>query len=239
MSENRTLLYLGSKNIEQYIAQHPIHWHDRDAAGRGGLGDSAGVPPTPAVQEFLALLLQRQDLFTQQEYTDFCFNQWNNSEKKDWVTQKTKPQRYGLTAKCFRNWYPSMIDSLHVYSLLVESKAFTKCILDSYVDACSKQDLLVSSDNRPLFAINLFWEGALNNRKYKNAHRSSAGTPVSQAFDVPLPKSRPTKRPGNKRWYCIKDFEPIFHYISNHDSLWDMPIVPCTCGYHVKRTGVA
>lgn len=227
MSE--TLLYIGSKAIEQYIASHPINWHDKSLACRNGLGDQAGMPPTPMVYEFLSLLKKRQALFTQSEYRDHCFQQWD-----DWPALQDTLYRKGVEAKLYRNVYPSMIDSLHVYSLLVEAKWFDKCVLDSTTDAVSKHDLLAFRGSLPPIALDLFAgsSSAISDRQYKKSHRQSLTGIICQTYEVPLSMARPARRPGNKRWYCLKDFEQVYaDYCAQH-SLWDTFIVQCTCGYH-------
>ena len=109
MEERVTLLYFRSDYVVDFISQHPIDWKDRALAMRGGAGDQAGVTPTPAVHEFLSLLGKKQALFTQEEYHRYCAFVW-----RDWLLGKPEIQRQGVEAKLYRNFYPSMIDSLHV-----------------------------------------------------------------------------------------------------------------------------
>src|SRR5262245_41698737 len=110
------LVYIKSPVILDYLTQHPIDWSHRDLAKRGGVGDSAGMTPTPAVREFLSLLRERRGaLFTQEDFAQHCQQAW-----REWWSQKTLPQQKGVIAKLYRNFYPSLIDSLYVWALLVE-----------------------------------------------------------------------------------------------------------------------
>lgn len=224
---NETLLYMGSKHIEQYIAANPVYWHEKKLAERGGVGDQAGMPPTPMVYEFLHLLKIKQSLFTQAEYRDHCFQEWY-----EWPALWDALLKKGVEAKLYRNVYPSMVDSLYVYSLLVEARWFDKCVLDSTADAISKHDLLVFRGDLPPIALDLFAGSvsAINDRQYKKMHRRALSGIDCQAYEVPLPMGRPQKHPGNKRWYCLKDFEQVYIDYCKEYSLWDTPVVSCTCG---------
>ena len=59
-----TLMYIPSDTIVRYVSENPIDWGSKDLAKRGGPGDQAGITPTPAVEEFLRLLIERRELFT-------------------------------------------------------------------------------------------------------------------------------------------------------------------------------
>jgi len=228
MSENNvTLLYLGSKAIKNYIARHPIVWANSELAKRGGIGDKAGMPPTPMVYEFFSLVAQKQGLFTQEEYKDYCFEQW-----KTWDKLAHQDMREGITAKLYRNVYPSMINTLHAWSLLVEAGWFDRCIIDTATDALSKHDLIVSRSGRPPIALDLYiqTERAVVDRQYKLAHRKSSRDCAYQSLDVPLPiNDRKKEHPGNMRWYCLRDFAHVHSSYYKDDML---PDIPCTCGCH-------
>lgn len=231
-----TLIYIGSNAIEQYIANHSISWHSRDLASRGGMGDQLGMPPTSSVSEFLFLLKQKQGLFTQSEYRDHCFCRWGEADARWKYLLQSEERRKGIEAKLFRNFYPSMIDSLHVYSLLVEAGWFDKCVLDSLNDAVGKHDIIVSRGEETPIALDLYFgsPAAISDRQYKQKHRQASNGIVCRAYDIPLPATRPTRKPGNKRWYCLKDFEKVYVERIQQSTLWDAFIVPCTCGYCVK-----
>jgi hypothetical protein len=117
MMERLLLLYFPSRYIVEYVTRHPIDWADRELAKRGGDGDMAGKPPTPSVQEFLALLYETGELFTQEEYWARCADQWQT-----WINERIahhadlakrdarhrQPRIYdGLRAKAYRNFYPA------------------------------------------------------------------------------------------------------------------------------------
>jgi len=242
MNENRvTLIYLSSKLIENYIARHPVSWSDEKLAKRGGIGDQAGMPPTSSVGEFFSLVAQKQGLFTQAEYRDHCFDQWRECDPT-WSQKLTKEMKDGITAKLYRNFYPSMINTLHVWSLLVEAQWFDMCVIDTMTDALSKHDLILYRKHREVketlpIALDLFIgsKQSIADRQYKLARRKSLREFVCESFEVPLSMDRPQKQPGNMRWYCLKDFERIYASYLLKSSLWELTSVPCTCGYCTNR----
>lgn len=186
--------------IVRYVTENPINWSSSELAGKGRVGDTAGVTPTPAVEEFLSLLRQWQRLFTQHDYWLFCVTRWDG-----WLASKTPMQIEGVKAKLYRNFYPSMIDSLHVWAMLAMSRKFDYCVLDSYKDAIGKTDLtLMRQGQQWKVALRIGSDAAERNRIYKNAYRGSA----VNCIEVPLPLSR-QRAPGNKRWYNIEDFAGI------------------------------
>lgn len=200
-----TLIYIPSHKIVEYITQHPIAWMEdkKDFAQRGGWGDRAGVPPTPSVEEFLRLLILKQGLFTQREYFSHCFKQW-----RPWIEDlgsiKTEPgmnKRVGLKAKLYRNFYPSMIDSLHVWAMLSETGKFDSCVMSSTLDAVSKTDLIVRNgcDSIPIAIIGPTRRAA-NDRAFKveNRNGEEGGACITLQMDL-----RWERQPGNKRWFTL------------------------------------
>lgn len=229
-----TLIYLNSHFIINYIDRHPICWPSEKLAKRGGSGDRAGIPPTSMVYEFFSLLSQKQGLYTQREYRDHCFEQW-----KGWKSLDDEKSRAGVSAKLFRNVYPAMINTLHAWALLVEAGWFSICVVDTFTDAFSKHDLIVyrGADRCNPIALDLFIDtkASRSDRAYKQSHRKATRDFVGDFFEIPLKTAdRPKKMPGNMRWYCLRDFESVYTKIRNRDSIWDTPVVLCTCGYHLK-----
>lgn len=195
-----SLIYIPSSVIVEYVASNPINWLEKYKlmARRGGAGDTAGVTPTPAVYEFLALYHHQKGLFTQKEYAEWCFEQW-----RDWLGEKTEDQRRGVGTKLYRNFYPSMIDSLHVWSMMVESGGFHACILDSTQDAIGKTDItLVRNGVSHRVALLINTTNGIGDRRYKLAHRNTDND--LSCIEIRLPLSR-EKSPGNKRWYVQTD----------------------------------
>jgi hypothetical protein len=207
MRHGITLLYFNSQHIVRYLADHPIDWVDeyKSYAQRGGYGDQAGVPPTPAVEEFLALLSTKHELFTQREYLDWCYSQW-----KGWWPTNPKLGD-GLSVKLYRNFYPSMIDSLHAWALLVESGKFASCTIDSYADAIAKTDITVQTftGDRFSLALRVDTPSSRDSAKYKEEHREGYEDIQALTIWLPCDKTRP-KSPGQKRWYQVSDFEVLF-----------------------------
>lgn len=195
-----SLIYVPSWAIVEYVASNPVNWldHMRHMAKRGGIGDTAGVTPTPAVYEFLSLYHHEKGLFTQRRYAEWCFAQW-----REWLGEKTDDQRRGVGVKLYRNFYPSMIDSLHVWAMMVEAGGFHTCILDSTQDAIGKTDLtLVQRGISYHVALLIDSANSVGDRRYKLGHRS--GDAPADCIEIRLPLSR-EKTPGNKRWYSPAD----------------------------------
>jgi hypothetical protein len=199
-----TLMYLHSDYIVSYVTNHPIDWQNeyRELARRGGAGDTAGVTPTPAVGEFLHVLSQRQSLFTQQDYLIHCRKVW-----QDWWGGLSDAQEKGMIAKLYRNFYPSMIDSLHVWAMLSEVGWFDVCYLDAYEDAIGKTDLTFKSGDKVIkLALMGPTRQAREDRDYKLTHRNN-GRGI-EAVEAQLSLSR-VRSPGNKRWFRLSDFAQI------------------------------
>jgi len=198
-ADSMALVYIKSQSILDFLEKHPVNWANRDLAKRGGMGDSAGMPPTPAVREFLSLLRQTHDLFTQDAFASHCQHAWS-----DWWDTLNDRQQLGVTAKLYRNFYPSLIDSLHVWSLLVEAQWFDRCIMDSCDDATGDTDLTLTRDDKTIrVALIGPTAAAQEDRHFKRTYRHN-GVPVS-CYTVQLPAQRPMA-PGNKRWFCLDDF---------------------------------
>lgn len=219
MDRRIVLLYFPSRYIVEYISKHPIDWGDRELARRGGDGDRAGIPPTPSVQEFLSLLSERRELFTQREFWDYCAAKW-----QDWLDgQVRKFQTWpeysrprvvdGLRAKAFRNFYPSMIDSLHAWSMLSETGMFDRCIMDTYDDATGKSDITVTGHGVDCrIALIGPTKYATQDRTFKEQHRAGYED-ANKSVLVQMPEER-ERQPGNKRWYRPSDFLRVYTALS-------------------------
>ena len=202
----RALIYIPSSKIVNFVASNPIDWGDEIKIGlgtiqivlgqmakRGSYGDQAGVTPTPAVEEFINLLIEKRGLFTQGEYMEHCLNVWD-----PWFSSKHYLQRLGVIAKLYRNFYPSMIDSLHVWSMLCESGSFDMCLLSATEDAIGKSDLVLRNGAKELrLALLGPTSRASDDRSYKIAHRNNGS---ADCIEVKMPFNY-HKSPGNKRWF--------------------------------------
>lgn len=193
-----SLAYVPSTQIVRYIEKNPISWSDRELAKIGGPGDKAGVTPTPAVGEFLCLFAQLGRLFTQDEYADFCFQKWQR-----WLGEKSFDQTLGVRAKLFRNFYPAMIDSLHVWAMACESYRFESCQLSALEDVIGKSDLVLWKNGKSIrLALLIGSTSGRDTRSYKLKHRPHVND--AQVVEMVLPMAR-RAYPGRKRWYTIQD----------------------------------
>jgi len=207
--ESKTLMYLNSQYIVDYLSQHPIEqktWTPKigKLAKLNGVGDQCGMPPTPVVYEFLQMLLIKKGLFTQCEYHNHCWNVW-----AVWLRPKSDKQREGLAAKLYRNFYPSMIDTLHVWSILAETKLFPMCYLDSREDVKRKSDLTVITHLQQEYHIQLYigTKASQQDALYKKQYRTPSNSLTTTRVELTLDRER---NPGNKRWYTLDDFQFLF-----------------------------
>lgn len=195
------LTYFSSRCIEGYVKEHPIEWPSRELAGTV---KNMRIPFS-CIGEFFELLKERKGLFTQEEYVDYVFDKWGAVLKRLVIDEHE-----GLAARLKRNFYPSAVDSLHVFALLVESGEVEKCTLDTLDDVVSKIDLSVTSKDDLRIGIALR-AGSFEAQKWavhKKAHRGGSANNM-HVVEVPLPMDRP-KCPGNKRWYRTEDFGEVF-----------------------------
>lgn len=185
--------------MEEFLCRHPMEWLDTEMSARGEEGDRAGITPTPAVREFLALCQAAPELFTHQQYTDHCVQQWDA-----WFSTLSLPRQRGVIAKLRNNFYPAMIDTLHAQALLVEACVFDFVLLDWQSDVKDKVDLILQKQNR-ILRLGLVGPSprARANREFKLVHRP--GKYDQHIITITMSWNRPTSR-GNKRWFTTEDF---------------------------------
>jgi len=201
MAKHIVLSYFSSDAIKEFCANNPIDWADREIANTfGNL-----LTPTSAMAVFFDLLTQHGSLFTQSEYVQGAWATWDG-----WKSELEKDAIMGIEARLYRNFYPSAVDSLHVWALLVESGQFARCTLDTAQDAYSKTDLTVWTCEGDSVKIALSAGNKYSQKwaRYKRRVRGGARGAIS----VLLSMSRP-KFPGNKRWYRLEDLIPVFEIL--------------------------
>lgn len=110
-------------------------------------------------------------------------------------------------SRLYRNFYPSAIDSLHVWAMLVETGCFACCALDVMKDAVDKTDLTVWTLDRQCVKICLYVDSP--NCKWWTRYKRSIRGKAAGAIDLILKMERP-KGVGNKRWYTLEDLLPVF-----------------------------
>lgn len=206
-----SLIYMSSHHIVDYISRHPIMWMDdkKAMAELRGAGDRAGVPPVPAVEMWISCLRSKERLFTQDEYAAHCLA---DPRWAAWLRGKHTELIEGVSVKLFRNFYPSMIDSLHVWALLAETGLFDSCIVETDRDAISKVDMIVTTEGQRLpLAIRGPTQEATWAKEYKVKHRGTGDS--RNAIELALSIKKP-RAPGNKRWF---DAEEVVTSILTHD----------------------
>jgi hypothetical protein len=192
---SQRLIALSPDHIVDVVSRTPIDWTHKS------LGNSPSSPgnlltPTPAVGEFLACLKECRDLMSWHAYVAWCRVQW-----RDWLNNLEPLQRSGVEARLCCNFYVSMVDSLHVWSMVAREGWFDVCVLDSQDDAVSKTDItLVRGDTRLRVALRADTPWSNDWHRYKHEHRRGD----SQAVELVLTMDRP-RSPGNKRWFTRDD----------------------------------
>ncbi len=222
MSQIR-LMYFNSDSIVRFVEEHPIDWMQPWrpwAVKRGCIADQAGVPPIANVEVFFALLSETKALFPQKEYFTSCINSWG----EQWIESlKDKPIRGGesilngkprepgwtdqqcflhaLRVKAYRNFYPSCLDSLHVWSLLVEWGNFDECVLDVTEDVIGHTDITVKA-NGETYPIALH-SGIGRGQEWLRHKQQARGAPNDKYVITFHPDS--SQGAGGKRWYTPED----------------------------------
>lgn len=212
MKTNLRLEYYSSRHIQEFVTRFPVDWCDdrKYLANRVGcLADLCGRPPVPSMLVFFQTVIGH-GLITQDQMWIASLEEWG----QDFPPETCEARKRGyskakcleaLQVKCFRNFYSSAIDSLHVFALLVECRVAGRCTLDCAQDVCSATDLIVESYNHHFtIALVAGSSSGQNSLNHKRSHRQAK--PCD--FTLPLPMDRP-KTPGNKRWYNPDDLKPI------------------------------
>ena len=199
MAKHTRLVYYASRVIVDFCAENPIDWHDRQDADMAG---DWRIQP-PAMSVFFDLLAAKRGLFTQGEFLE-CAQTVPMLRNTDPYPTLTDDEQRCFRARLARNFYPSGIDTLHAWSLLVESGRFAHCVLDTADDAINKVDMTATAHGGGVYRFALRIDSPTA-EKYRA--RKDARFPAHEdTIDVLLPMSRP-RNPGNKRWYQVEDFE--------------------------------
>jgi len=126
-------------------------------------------------------------------------------------------QKKGISHRLFRNFYPSAIDSLHVWAMLVETGRFDRCVVSTKDDVVGKTDISVwaiDADTPIQVALHVDNEYTRRWTAYK---RSARGDVPTGLVDVMLTLDRP-RRPGNKRWYTVEDLTLVLQAASTKEA---------------------
>jgi hypothetical protein len=218
------LISISSDYILSFCAEHPIIWYplsnfgqdgsvyrrtrewQQTARRRGGVGDKK--TPTPAVGVFLDLLIKRDGvLFTQEQYAQYTKKIWN-----DWLEELTTDERLGIYVRLYAQFYPAMIDSLHVWSILSEERVADVCFLDSFNDVVAKTDLtLIKGEQSVKIALRSGGASGRRTAEYKIARRKGGCEPPD-CFPVWLDMDE-RQGIGRKRWYKLSDFADVIAYL--------------------------
>jgi hypothetical protein len=218
------LITVDPESVVAFCKAHPVDlkpdW--RAATQRGGAGDV--MPPTPAADAFFTLYLEVNKghrLPTQQEYADYCCDVWS-----DWFTgYLTRFVQQCFVARLYRNFYPSFVDSVHVWALLGTRYAvhghlvFDHCVLDTYEDVIQNSDLLVYRGEECLrIALRSQTRQAREDAWYKQTHRQPHRVEDGERLvHLSLPIDV-RARVGGKCWFQWPvHFKPIFRKV---EQLW-------------------
>jgi len=194
------LIYKSTGDILDYFRSYQVNWGDKRLADNDGNVRT----PSPAIGMFYELYhLKGGDLFTQSEYYDYCAQKWGA-----WFMNLRENQKEGLRHRLYGSFYPSAVDTVYAWALLVETRRFSKCIIDSLNDAVSKVDISVYDNRKNRYSLALSTDSK-RNAEWKTHKRKYRGAMRGNTHEILLPLSRP-KGIGNKRWYEISDFYEFF-----------------------------
>jgi len=218
------LIYLSPLRIVRFLEANPVDWKDKDKKLANTLGNRK--PPTPGMAVFFDFLQKTGDLFTQREYIEYAFQVWH-----DWVSKMDRNERYAQKVRIGRNFYPSAIDSLHVWGLLVDTGKFEYCNVDPLIDAMAKVDLTLYPNNKSKPIKISLAPDTMNSRKWRR-HKTLHRGVDTESIEIILTMNR-IQNPGNKRWYTLADFNPVFDKLkqqSTEPRLW-----PNDCNRDLKE----
>lgn len=203
-------IQLMTANPESYVhfcVEHPVDMCDglRGETNKGGAGDRR--PPTPVAEEFFSLLAQQRGaLMTQAVFADHCERQW-----AEWFATLSVYEQRCFRARLYRNFYPSFIDQLHVWSLLGTryyangALVFDRCLIDTQHDVHLKTDLMVYRREE---CINIGLQVGTQAAWHAHHTPGKHATPTERVT-ILLPIHARAKI-GGKRWYhWPEDFKPL------------------------------
>ena len=197
MSRMIRLQYYASRSIVEFYRRNPLPsdtWTDDETQRRARL--NVRIQP-PAMGVFFRLLTTNRGLFTFEEYSRFAVLERMRSSDGSTKT---------VMARLKRNFFPSAIDSLHVFAMLVETGEFEAAWLDVLEDVTGATDISVQKGDGSVVPIALSiktrWSIECARKKARSSCRASQrpGT-----VNVYLTLNR--GRIGNKRWYQAEDLE--------------------------------
>lgn len=198
------VIYHSSEYILDWFSDpnHHVSWCPHELVDMGNF-----LTPVPGMQVFFEYLGMRGGLFTQKEFSDYFW-----SLIPDFKDGLERIRLRGLGARIWHNFYPSAIDSLHVWALLVESGRFARCLINSTEDVVGKTDLIVYTKNGQRLDLALrvdsprsnYWAGQ------KQVNVSGMRGVNEGTIDLLLPYSGRERGVGNKRWYNYDDLKPVF-----------------------------
>lgn len=212
------VIYHSSEYILDWFSDpnHRVSWCPHELVDMGDF-----LTPVPVMQVFFEYLGMRGELFTQKEFSDYFW-----SLVPDFKDGLERTRLRGLGARIWHNFYPSAIDSLHVWALLVESGRFARCLINSTEDVVGKTDLIVYTKNGQRLDLALRVDSPRSNYRagQKRANASGMRGVNEGTIDILLPYSGRERGAGNKRWYAREDLEPVFRaadveYVPKHTKI--------------------
>jgi len=203
MSKETRLVYFSSDYIVRFCKEHRIDWGLRQEAR---YAENWLIEPS-AMGMFFDLLTEKGDLFTQYEYCEFAMHAPVTANGMEWQRLTVELQDCLFRGRLMRNFYPSGIDTLHAWALLVETGQFEQCIIDTAEDAVGKTDLTLQSKSGEMYHVALRvgseYTDSWQSRKAQRGERPA------DTIEIILPCDERPKGPGNKRWYEIEDFAAL------------------------------
>jgi hypothetical protein len=208
---NTNILFRSSRAIVEFVDKNPINWSNYEFAKRGGIGDQAGIHRYSPVVNLWVNRWNFPNMPTTDEFKDFCIEQWIQESNGKWPENPVHID--GITAKLHRNFYPSCVDLMHVFALLVESKRLAGVEYDYVSDSVGKIDLTVTRDdgNRAGILLKIGTPASRDAARYKSTFRKQP-VPLYPLIPIDLDTDIRDKTFGNKRWYELEDFQKLFDW---------------------------
>lgn len=207
-----TLLYRSSRSTQDFMSENPVQWGTRDGWPEMSNYSSRVEKKLPerrlplAISTFTNHLIQTRKILTQREFADAYMQ-----EHKSIFSQLSDHDRKCIWVRAARCFYPSCVQSLQGYALLVENHGgFSAVYWDVQEDASKGHDVtcLVAD----YYRINVQLKGVRNpNRLFWDDVRRKSPSFDANAIIVELPTlhDRPNTF-GNLSWYHVSDFHKVF-----------------------------
>jgi hypothetical protein len=207
---NVTLHYETTGSIQRWADENPMDWgEDKNWRAKAIAVFKLHMPL--GFGTWFRYLKTTGGLPTQEQFIELYIR-----EHIDWWNHLDKETRECAIARAARQFFPSAVDSVFVYKLMIENSTGLSAVhLDVLEDAELKRDVSIFvGDERHRISMDL--KGPLTAYQQEcNEHKAIYRRGDPSVIIVQMPWRRKTF--GNKRWFELGDFQHIFelrdHYL--------------------------